>query len=126
LGVVQPDSPPIEPLPDVGSADARSAQIGGPDPIAHPFKVIAYSGEPAAAIVRRNLLAKDDWRAAVLNEAAHFWPEVSLVGSPCSFAGAGEGLAWRGSGPNRSICWPSGQLESERPSTDAGEEVGLR
>jgi hypothetical protein len=37
---------PEQPLPDVGRADARSAQIGGPDGIAQLFQIMAYSGEP--------------------------------------------------------------------------------
>src|SRR5690606_30346224 len=37
---------PEKPLPDVRRADARSAQIGGPDGISHCFQVSSYSGEP--------------------------------------------------------------------------------
>lgn len=37
---------PEQPLPDVRRADARSAQIGSPDGIAHRFQINSYSGEP--------------------------------------------------------------------------------
>jgi hypothetical protein len=60
---------PPQPLPDVGRADARSAQIGGRDGIAHSFQVSANSGEPLdAGRAARNLFAKDDWRRALLDE----------------------------------------------------------
>lgn len=50
---------PIEPLSDMRRADARSAQIGGPDFIGHSFQVNAYSGEPFTSIAACNLFAKD-------------------------------------------------------------------
>jgi hypothetical protein len=56
---------PVEPLPDVRRADARSAQIGGPDGISQAFQVKPYSGEPRPASSARNLFANDDWRAAL-------------------------------------------------------------
>jgi len=50
---------PEQPLPDVRRADARSAQIGGPNPIAHRFQVSTYSGEPFTSSRARNLLSSD-------------------------------------------------------------------
>jgi len=44
-GVAQPTAP-IEALSDVRRADARSAQIGGPDGISQVLQVSAYRGEP--------------------------------------------------------------------------------
>jgi hypothetical protein len=44
----------------VRCANARSAQIGGPDGIAQRFQVIAYSGEPSPSSRARNLLSNDD------------------------------------------------------------------
>jgi hypothetical protein len=61
-------------------ADARSAQIGGPDSISQCFQVSAYSREPYAAILARNLLSKDDWREALSNEASEDRLEVSFIG----------------------------------------------
>lgn len=50
---------PINPLPDLRRADARSAQIGGPDLISTSFQVSTNSGEPFVSIAVRNLLSKD-------------------------------------------------------------------
>jgi len=77
----------------VRRADARSAQIGGPDGISHRFQVSAYSGEPKAAILARNLLSKDDWRAALVNETPEGRPQVAFVGISLALSGATEGLA---------------------------------
>jgi hypothetical protein len=51
VGVAHPACTPEQSLPDVGGADARSAQIGGPDSISHVFQVSAYSAEPLAPIL---------------------------------------------------------------------------
>jgi hypothetical protein len=84
---------PPQSLPDVRRPDARSAQIGGPDAIPQCFQVSAYSGEPVAAILARNLLSKDDWRAALADEALELGPQVPLVGGAFALAGGAEGLA---------------------------------
>jgi len=47
-------------LADVRGADARSAQICGPDRVSHALQVSSYSFDPRSPISRRNLLAKDD------------------------------------------------------------------
>ena len=59
IGVGHPDASPPESLPDVRRADARSAQIGGPDSISQRFQVKPYSGEPRPARTACNLLSKD-------------------------------------------------------------------
>src|SRR4051812_3646441 len=59
---------PPKALSDVRRADARSAQIGGPDGISQCFQVSSYSGEPNAAILARNLFSKDDCRMALGDE----------------------------------------------------------
>ena len=58
LGVGHPE----QSLSDMRRADARSAQIEGPHGVSHVFQVSAYSGEPNAAILARNLFSKDRWR----------------------------------------------------------------
>src|SRR5690606_33298521 len=65
---------PVKPLPDVRRADARSAQIGGPDCISQCFQVRAHSGEPSPSILARNLLSKDDWRPALIDEPSPMRP----------------------------------------------------
>ncbi len=66
FGVGHPHKP--EPLSDVGRPDARSAQISRPDGVARSFQVSRYKVEPAEAVLARNLLAKDDWRVALVDE----------------------------------------------------------
>ena len=105
--------------------DARSAQIGTPEGISQCLHVSLYSGEPRPASLASNLFAKDDWREALANEAAHFGPEVSGVVRSGTFAGDGEGLARTTSGPNRFLCWPSGELEGMAPSSYACEKMNL-
>ena len=75
-------------MADVRRADARSAQIGGPDGIFQCFQVSANSSEPCAAILTRNLLSKDDWRTALGDEALELGPEVALVGGAFPLSGA--------------------------------------
>lgn len=58
---------PVQPLPDVRAADARSAQIGRSDGVARCFQVSLYKVEPHEAVRACNLLAKDCWRAALLD-----------------------------------------------------------
>jgi hypothetical protein len=85
---------PVQPLPDVGSADARSAQIGGPNGKTQVFQVSTYSGEPFTSILARNLLSKDDWRLTLGDEPFESGPQVALVSNPLAFACRGERLAW--------------------------------
>ena len=59
---------PIQPLSDMRRTDARSAQIGRPDGPARSFQVRPYKVEPVEAVRACNLLAKDDWRLALLDE----------------------------------------------------------
>jgi hypothetical protein len=66
-------------LADVRRPDARSAQIGCPEGISQCFQVSLYSGEPRPSKFARNLLSKDNWRAALVNEAPELGPEVSLI-----------------------------------------------
>jgi hypothetical protein len=75
-------------LPDVRRTDARSAQIGCPDFIAHSFQVRSYSNEPLTPSSRGNLLAKNDWRLVPLDEPAEVGPEVAGVFFTESFSGA--------------------------------------
>ena len=69
----------VEALPDVRCADASSAQIGRPDGVACAFQVSRYSVEPRPASRSRNLLAKEDCRAALADELEQDGPEVAVV-----------------------------------------------
>jgi hypothetical protein len=125
IGVGQPLSDPPLPLPDMGRADARSAEINRPAGVARSFQVSLYKVEPAEAVLTRNLLAKDDWRAALSDEMMPSGPKVPLVSKPASFACRAERLAGAGAGPDGAIVWPSRKAQGKRPPADAGEEVAL-
>ena len=122
---------PVEPLSDMGSADAVCAQYDRPAGVAFGLQVCRYSIEPAFANRVCNLLAKDcesPWLAEVptiADEVEEDGPEVALVVFSEAFAGGAEWLAGAGAGAHRSSCWPACELQSEAPAADAGEEVAL-
>jgi hypothetical protein len=106
-------------------ADARSAQIGGPDSISQSLQVSTYSSEPLTASRARNLFAKRDCRLSERDEVAKDGPEVTLVGFAFTLAGLAEWLTGATACPNRSRVWPAGESECERPAADSGEKVLL-
>jgi hypothetical protein len=73
--------------------DASSTQIDAPDRIGTSFQVSSYSGEPLKSILPANLLASDDWRAALRNEAVKLRPKVSFIVCSGVFSSLAEGLA---------------------------------
>jgi hypothetical protein len=73
---------PEESLPEMRGADPRSAQIRRPDGVTLSFQVNLYKVEPRESRAARNLLSKDDCRAALRDEAEERWPEVSFVIGP--------------------------------------------
>ena len=116
---------PIKPLTDMGRADARSAQIGGPAGISQCFQISAYSGEPFTSIRIRNLFSKRNCRAALGDEAVKSGPQMSLIGMALALSRARKRLTRTGAGPGVPIIAPSGEPEGERPSTESREEMGL-
>lgn len=106
-------------------ADARSAQICRPDGVARCFQVSVYSVEPAEAVLARNLLSKDDWRAALADEPMKLGPEVTVVIEAFAFTGGAKRLAGAASGPDGTVVGPSGEAEGMAPDADTGEEVAL-
>lgn len=117
---------PEQALPDVRRADARSRQIGGPDPISHRLQVSAYSGEPLTSKAARNLLSKDSCRPTLRDEAEELRPDVPLVLVSSPLSGARKGLAGATPSPGRPSWIPPGEKERVRPSPDPGEEMALR
>ena len=115
-----------EPLSDVRGADARSAQIDRPDGVARTFQVSVYSVEPSEAVLARNLLSKDDWRAALADEIEPGGPEVALVSEPSTLPGGGKGLAGAASGPHGPVVGPAGESQGVGPDADPGESMELR
>ena len=124
-GVSQPFSDKPEALADMRGADARSAQIDSPNGVARCFQVSVYSVEPAEAVLARNLLSKDNWRAALVDEHVEGGPEVALVVKTFALTGGAEGLARATSGPDGPVVGPSGEAEGVAPDADTGEEVAL-
>jgi hypothetical protein len=116
----------VEPLSDVRCPDASSAQIGRPDGVACGFQVSRYSVEPRPAVAARNLLSKEDCRAALADELGDDGPEVAVVVNAATLAGRRERLAGTACGPDGAIVGPAGEAQSVGPSADAGEEVDLR
>jgi hypothetical protein len=84
-----------------------------------------YKVDPRLCILARNLLSKDDWRAALANEVEKCGPKVPLVIKPSSFACLAERLARTGTGPNRSVITESGASKRVAPDADSSEEVTL-
>jgi hypothetical protein len=123
LGVPHGDKPKSVPL--LGRSDAASRQIGGPEGKAIAFHVSTNSGEPCRSTAARNLLAKDDCRTALVNEAAPNGPEVSLVVLAAALSESAERLARAGARPDAGAVGDSGESEGERPSAKAREEVAL-
>jgi hypothetical protein len=117
------DGHTVKPLSDLRRADARSAQIGGPDCIVQCFQVNAHSGEPVTSSRARNLLSKHDCRPALGDKSAELWPQVPLVCGALSFARLAERLAGAASGPDFRLVRPSGELERVLPTADPGEEM---
>jgi hypothetical protein len=107
------------------TADAVCAQYGRPAGVTFFTQVCRYSIEPTFANRACNLLPKDIFRAAFLDEIEEHGPEVPLVFVSELLSCCGEGLAGATSSPNRAVCGPSSELQGKRPSSDSGEEVAL-
>lgn len=116
---------PVSAVADVRGADARRRESHRCAGVIHAFQVCEYKVEPRFCVLACNLFTKDLWRATLADEAGEVRPEVSLVFEPFAFARLRERLAGARSGPDTSAFGPSGELERERPSGDAGKEVTL-
>jgi len=116
---------PVEPVSDVRSADARSRKRDRPEGVTQGFQVILYEIGPAIGSLARNLLSKQDWRAALADEVLPRRPEVPLVIEPSAFTCLAVRLARATSCPDASSIVPSGSSKSVGPHADAGEEVAL-
>jgi hypothetical protein len=59
---------PVRSVSDVRGADARSRKRDTPEGVTHAFQVSVYKVDPSISSLARNLLSKDDWRAALRDE----------------------------------------------------------
>lgn len=99
----------VQSLSDMRGLDARSAQIGRPDGVVRTFQISRNNIQPGEAILACNLLAKDDWRATLADEAGEDGPEMALVFRAALLPRCAERLAGTTAGPNRSAVGPSSQ-----------------
>ncbi len=119
------DGHEVESLSDVRRTDARSAQIARPDGVARSFQVSENKIEPLEAVRTRNLLPKDDWRAALADELEPDGPEMPIVGEAFLAPALRERLTGTGTSPNGKLVWPFREAERVRPPAEPGEEVSL-
>lgn len=107
-------------------ADARSAKIDRCCGVIRSFQVSLYKVEPSKAVLARNLLSKEERRAALRDEAEQFGPEVSVIFGSLAASSRAEGLARGAPSPDQVIVGDASAAQSVAPHTDAGKEVALR
>ena len=90
---------------EVERTRARGFDRHEPHGVLQGFQVTSHKTEPCRCA--RNLLSKDDWRAALSDEPVPVGPEMPLVSKPSALARAGERLARTASRPNRSMIRPN-------------------
>ena len=73
LGVVGVGHP-VGSVPDVRRTDARSRERDRREGVAQAFHVSLYKVDPRLCVLACNLLAKDDWRAALADEMVEGGP----------------------------------------------------
>lgn len=115
----------IQARTSVRRADATCRQIGSPDGITQTFQVRSNMGEPLSTRRNHNLFAKEDCRAALLDEPRPDRPEVPAVILAALPSHLGEGLAGTAAGPDGAIVGPAGESKRRGPAANAGEEVTL-
>jgi hypothetical protein len=105
------------------AVEARSRYNSRPEGVAVAFQVRLNKIEPRVRFIR--LLTKDDVRPALLDEWKPERPKVARIFEALAKTGFAEGPTRTGTGPNRSVIWPSGAPEAQGPESDASEEVDL-
>jgi hypothetical protein len=82
-----------QPVPEVRRASARSRQNRRPDGVAAALQSIRHKVEPSVANRSINLLSKNDWRAALLDEPLPCGPQMAAVVRAFRLSRNAEGLA---------------------------------
>jgi hypothetical protein len=77
---------PERSVSDMRRTDARRRKRDTPEGVTQGFHVSLYKVDPRLDSFARNLLSKDDCRAALLDEPVEVRPKVPLVIKPASFA----------------------------------------
>lgn len=114
-----------ESVPLVRRSDAASRKIERPDGVVDSFQISENKVEPVAAVRARNLLAKDNARAALADEWKPRRPNVARIVGTFAFARHAPRLAGAAAGPALPVVGPSGESQGVGPAPDAGEEVAL-
>jgi hypothetical protein len=109
----------------VRRADAVCSEYGVPAGVALAFHVCVNKVEPTVANCCRNLLSKDNLRAALSDEVEPRRPEMPLVCKPSALTCRAERLARAATSPNGSIVRPSGKTKGVAPDSDASEVMAL-
>ena len=65
---------PVQSIPDVRSADARSRERDSPDGVTHGLQVSLCKVDPSVCILACNLLSKNRWRSALADKVSENWP----------------------------------------------------
>jgi hypothetical protein len=115
----------VQTVSPVRRPDARSRKYRRPDGVVFTLQVTRNLVEPPEPNRRRNLLPKERWRLALLDEAEQFRPQVPRVIESAARSGIAEGLAWAAAGPDWLVIGPSGETQRSAPSTDPRKEVAL-
>jgi hypothetical protein len=106
-------------------ARARSRETNRPEGVTFSFQVSLNKIEPSVLKRCFNLLAKNNCRTALADEAEPFRPQMAVVSNAFLITRRREGLAGARACPNRSVIGPSGKPERVRPDTDSCKEVAL-
>jgi hypothetical protein len=110
----------------VRRADARNRERDCRKGVSQGFHVRLNKVAPGIGSLCRNLLSKDNWRAALRNEAVKLGPKVAVVVKAAPSARGAEWLTGARACPNRSVVGPSGEAQGVGPRSNACEKVGLR
>ena len=65
---------PVQSVSDMRRADPRRRKRDTPEGVTQGFQVSVYKVDPSIDSFTRNLLSKDDWRAALLDKVIECWP----------------------------------------------------
>ena len=109
-------------------ADPSSAGIRRRAGVTRSFQISEYSIEPSKSVAVRNLLAKDEFRATLLDEPKPRGPEVAFVGDAGALlvsAGLRDRLTRTRTCPDAGVVGNAGETQGVAPAADPSEEMAL-
>jgi hypothetical protein len=96
-----------------------------PDGVVVRFQIVINTIEPHTSVRARNLLSKDDCRAALAEELEPDRPKIARIGFTTRTARNAPRLTGAATGPDGTVIGPSGESQRGTPAADASEEVAL-